>query len=84
MTTELTAKLQQLADLANEIGAEGVWLLRGSKDAYLIYSPTDPPALAKDDPFPIIMNIRFDIADTGVLVIMRFPTDDGEPGIESR
>ncbi|NJN95669.1 MAG: hypothetical protein HC875_16940 [Anaerolineales bacterium] len=81
MTTELTEKLNQLAQLANEIGAEGVWLFRGVKDAYLTYTPNEP---VKVDT-PLIsanLSIRFGIADTGVLLIMRFPDDGGQHGVE--
>ncbi|GIK42373.1 MAG: hypothetical protein BroJett011_62060 [Chloroflexota bacterium] len=83
MTAELTAKLQQLADLANEIGAEGVWLLRGTKDAHLIYTPADS-VVVNGTTIKVNMTIRFDIADTGIIVLMRFPSDGGEPGVESK
>lgn len=83
MPTELTAKLNQLAQLANEIGAEGVWLFRGATDAYLIYTPNEP-VIVNDPLISANLSIRFDIADTGVLVIMRLPNDGGQPGIEHK
>lgn len=88
--------LDQLATMANDAGAEGVWLIRGAKNARLIYIPDAPVIEAainklsqalRDDPLSISFttDIRLDIADAGVLVILRFPASDGEePGIEAK
>ena len=35
----LAGNLDELAALANEVGAEGVFILRGAKDASLTYTP---------------------------------------------
>ncbi|GIK36591.1 MAG: hypothetical protein BroJett011_04240 [Chloroflexota bacterium] len=89
MTAELTEKLNQLAGLANRAGAEGLWLIRGAFNARLIYNPSMTKAeeaawLASDVAVHVNTELRLDIADTGVLVVIRFPADGGEPGVESR
>lgn len=100
--SNLTQHLNDLADLANQIGAEGIWLIRGARDARLLYkvgtdeaSWPDVPGVkvgltvgAADLPgvkVSVDLSLALDLADAGVLVVMRFPTGDGgEPGIESR
>jgi hypothetical protein len=84
----LTAQLAQLAELANEIGAEGVWLIRGGFNARLIYNPSMSSAeeaewLASSEAVHVNMELRLDIADTGIIVLMRFPSDGGEPGVQN-
>lgn len=105
---DCTLHLQNLTDLANQIGAEGIWLIRGAKNAKLLYQPADegepPPNLPGMQLFRGLtvdladlaaemgagakiladLTLNLDIADAGVLVLMRFPADGGEPGIESR
>ena len=80
----LAENLDELTALASEIGAEGVWLVRGVKNAALIYTP--PESIATDIPnIKINLDLRLDLAGAGVLVIMRFPASDGrEVGLEKR
>lgn len=80
MTTELTEKLNQLAELAKQAGAEGIWLIRGAFNARLIYSLSMTKAeeaewLASNEAVRVNTELRLDIADTGVLMVMRFPAD---------
>lgn len=84
--SRLTAQLEELARLANESGAQGVWLIRGAQAAQLTYIPVGnlqqpeiPGAEAS-----LNLSLALDIADAGVLVLMRFPSDGKEPGIEVR
>lgn len=83
----LADHLDELIALANEIGAEGIFLIRGAENALLQYDPTDKP---KTPDIPGVnatfdIGISFHIADAGLLVLIRFPASDGkEPGIESR
>jgi hypothetical protein len=37
----LADNLDELTAIANEIGAEGIWLVRGVKNAALTYTPTE-------------------------------------------
>jgi hypothetical protein len=83
----LTEHLDELVALANEVGAEGIFLIRGAKNAGLEYDPADQPAPPDIPGVNVTANIgiRFEIATAGVLVVIRFPASDGkEPGIESR
>lgn len=71
---KLAGHLGQLAELANQAGAEGVWVIRGSKVPSLIYN-------TEHSVTPVIL----DLEEAGVLVLMRFPASDGgEEGIESK
>jgi len=73
------------AGVAREAGAEGVWFIRGARNARLVYDiiPVDPPYLpgVRTD---ANVSINFNIADAPLLLIARFPNAGGEPGIESR
>jgi predicted DNA-binding WGR domain protein len=92
MTTELTENLNQLANLANQAGAEGIWLLRGA--AYVSLSYVDKgvaeelDAALESPAFEELLKkklISLDLADANLIVVMRFPEGDGgEPGIESK
>lgn len=80
----LTARLEKLAEIANDAGAQGVWFIRGAQNAQLTYIPVGniqqpeiPGAEAS-----LNLSLALDIADAGVLVLMRFPADGGESGIE--
>jgi hypothetical protein len=100
MATELKTKLDQLAELANQAGAEGVWIIRGIKNAQLLYEPTteiEPPdlpgvkkGLSIIGAMPGVrvstsLALALDLAYASVIVVMRFPASDGgEPGIESK
>lgn len=86
MTQHTNPTLDQLADLVNEAGAEGVFIIRGAKNASLIYEPEDyqwpriPGAEASTN-----LSLSLDVADAGILVLIRFPVSDGgEAGIESK
>jgi hypothetical protein len=86
--------LQTLLAVAAEIGAAGCWVIRGATMAHLTYSPDAPVVEAaieklaeelRKGNFDISLNtdIRLDIEDAGVLVLIRFPASDGgESGIE--
>jgi len=78
---ELAEKLTSLTDLANQAGAEGVWLIRGATNARLTY---DADEIKPNDHVNASVSINLALADVGVLVLMRFPADGGEPGIEAR
>lgn len=82
----LTDRLEELAAQANNAGAQGVWLIRGAKDAQLTYGLEAQAAAPKFAGVQSVMNftLALNITDTGVLVIMRFPSDGGESGIEVR
>jgi hypothetical protein len=83
----LAEHLDELVDIANEIGAEGVWLVRGVKNACLTYTPAEE---IKQSDIPGVqasasLSLSLDLADAGVLAVIRFPVSDGrEAGIESR
>lgn len=71
---KLAGHLEQLAELANKAGAEGVWVVRGAKVPTLMYS-------TEHSVTPVIL----DVEEAGVLVLIRFPVGDGrEEGIESK
>ena len=84
----LTKQLNDLADLANQAGAEGIWLIRGAKDVQLTYIASPEAEIPftpglKLSPNPPIVTI--DLVDAEIIVVIRFPAGDGgEPGIESR
>ena len=84
----LAGHLQELTRIANEIGAQGIWLIRGATRARLIYEPAGEEIELPDIPGAQVsgsLDININLADAGVLVVMRFPASDGgEPGIESR
>jgi hypothetical protein len=83
----LAGRLQEISDLANQAGAEGIWLIRGAQDASLTYTP-GPAVELPDLPAGVLGGLNFtlnlEIADTGVLVVMRFPSDGKESGIEAK
>jgi len=85
---KLHPRLNDLAEIAKRAGAEGIWLIRGATDAHLLYTPIGQPGshgIPGLDKVSTSLTIRLDLADAGVLVVMRFPASDGgEPGIESR
>lgn len=69
----LADNLAELTALAGEIGAEGVVVLRGARDAQVTYTAPDLPG------------VSLDVADGGLYVLLRFPASDGgAPGIERR
>jgi hypothetical protein len=72
--------------MANHFGAEGIWLIRGARDARLVYTYGETvPIHVGDVPATSSLGINLDLADAGVLVLIRFPASDGEePGIESK
>lgn len=75
--TDLTERLEGLADAANDIGAEGIWFIRGAHHPRLLYYARE--SSENDTP------INLDIAPGEILVVMRFPAGDGgQAGIESR
>lgn len=70
--------LHELAKLANEMGAQGVWIVRGAKDFEFSYLAMHKGELVMGPP------VGMNIADAGAIVIMRFPIGDDEgEGIES-
>lgn len=77
-------ELKMLTDLANQVGAEGIWLIRGAKDARLVYTPEGETIQPEIPLIRTNLSLSLNIADTGIIVLMRLPSDDGEPGIESR
>lgn len=80
------SNFDQLAALANEMGAEGIWLIRGAKGARLTYIPVSGVEQPEISGIEASINLEFnlEIADAGVLMIARFPNDGGESGIEVR
>lgn len=79
--SNLAEKLTELTDLANQVGAEGVWLVRGATNARLVY---DADEIKPEKRISANVSINLALANAGVLVIIRFPSDGGEPGIEAR
>lgn len=78
MTDEMSDDLERVTAAANAAGAEGIWLVRGVTHAMLMYLPQGQQE----------ENLNWsslNLADTELLVLMRFPAGDGgEPGIEMR
>ncbi len=81
----LAEHLEELTDIANEIGAEGIWLIRGARNATLTYTPEGTVEQPGIPGVAVTMNLNLslELTDAGVLVIIRFPAGDGrEAGIE--
>lgn len=81
--------LDEIANLANNLGAEGVWIIRGANNARLIYEPENSPIRPPNIPGVIAsanLSLSLDIADAGIIILIRFPFSDGhsERGIEVR
>lgn len=72
----LGQRLRRMAQLMNDAGAEGIWLIRGAHDAsLLIVAPDEKNAM-----YPVLL----DIEDANIILIVRFPASDGgEEGIET-
>jgi len=69
----LAENLAETCDILNEIGADGIWLLRGVEDVDVTFTyPNGEPLTMR-------------LADAGLFLVARFPSGDGgEPGIETR
>ena len=81
----LAENLDELTAVANEIGADGIWLVRGVKEATLTYTPTQDIAMPDIPGVKVNLDLSLKFAESGVLVVIRFPTGDGrEAGIEKR
>ncbi len=81
----LADNLDELTTIANEIGAEGIWLVRGVKKAQLIYTPAQTVTRPDIPGVSVNLELSLSLAEAGVLVIMRFPASDGrEAGLEKR
>jgi hypothetical protein len=86
----LAEHLDELTTIANEIGADGIWLVRGVKEATLTYTPTQGVAMPDIPGVKVNLDLSLKLAEAssrgaGVLVVIRFPTSDGrEVGIEKR
>lgn len=75
INTDLAERLEGLVDAANDIGAEGIWIIRGAKHPRLLYFARE--TAENDTP------INLDFAPGEILVVMRFPQGDGgQAGIE--
>ncbi|RPJ59031.1 MAG: hypothetical protein EHM12_07295 [Dehalococcoidia bacterium] len=81
----LAEHLDELSAIANEIGAEGIWLIHGVKKAQLIYTPA-PGVVMPDMPgVNINLDLNLSLTGAGVLVVMRFPAGAGrKAGLEKR
>jgi hypothetical protein len=81
----LAENLGELTAIANQIGAEGIWLVRGVKKTKLIYSPTQTVVMPNLPRVSVNLDLSLNLPDAGVLVIIRFPDSDGrETGLEKR
>lgn len=81
MTSE---QLNNLTELANELGAEGVWLVRNAKDAHFLFGLKDLEQRVNPST-TISTSMSLDLADSDLFVIIRFPAGDGgEAGLEVR
>lgn len=91
----LAENLEEIAEMANQAGAEGVWIIRGAKNASLLYDPPGPPRTPNIPGVKVknVLNIetgkrdgiQLDLADAGVIVVMRFPASTNqEPGVDHR
>jgi hypothetical protein len=69
--------LDRLVETARQLGAGGIWLVRGAEEAILLYSHD----ASADRPEPgLTMQPPHDL-----IVLLRFPTGDGgESGVEFR
>lgn len=74
LDTALAENLAEVCSILGEIGAEGIWIVRGAIAPGLSFTLPGMEAPA-----------YLDIADAGLLLVARFPaTDGGEPGVETR
>ncbi len=78
--------LDEIAALANDAGAQGIWVIRGANNARFVYEPENNP-IRPNIPGVVgsaSLSLSLDIADAGIVVLIRFPFSDGnsEPGIE--
>jgi len=81
----LAENLDELTTIANEIGADGIWLVRGVKEATLTYTPTQGIAMPDIPGVKVNLDLSLKFAESGVLMVIRFPASDGwEAGIEKR
>ena len=70
----LAENLTELTEMANEIGAQGVWIVRDAIAPLLSFALPDREA-----------PVALDMADGGTIVVLRFvASDGGEPGVETR
>jgi len=70
--TALAANLAGVCEMLNEVGAKGVWVLRGVSDVDVSYAANGE-------------RLTLDLAEAGLFLVARFPASDGgETGIESR
>jgi hypothetical protein len=67
----LARNLSLITTMAKRAGAEGIFILRGAEFPTLTYE-------LGDDLAPLEMSI----ATCPTLIIIRFPNDGGEPGVE--
>jgi hypothetical protein len=84
-------QLNELTTLANRLGAEGVWLIRGATGARIKFDwPAELTPAPKYEPvdgaeISTTLGFNLALADAELLVLLRFPIGDGgAPGIESR
>jgi hypothetical protein len=86
--TITSEKVQHLVDLANGLGAQGIWLVRGGLDAQMRFTwPDVEPQKQSGQGLTITsgFGFTFGIADADLIIVMRFPVGDGGPkGVESR
>jgi hypothetical protein len=68
----LARNLSLITTMAKRAGAEGIFILRGAEFPTLTYE------LGDADLAPLEMSI----ASCPTLIIIRFPNDGGEPGVE--
>jgi hypothetical protein len=78
-------RLRELTNLAKDLGARDIWILRGATLAKLIYSfdpDSKPETVLTSDDFNGMINLK---APHELVVIIGFPVNDGwEVGIEKR
>lgn len=77
----LATNLAELTALAGEIGAEGVFILRGAQEVTLSFTAPAMPGVETS----ANRSVALDVAEGGLYVLLRFPAGDGEAGgIEQR
>jgi hypothetical protein len=72
----LADNLEEVILMANEIGAQGIFVIRGAAEPSLTYKAAGPDGEPQ--------NITMNLSDTGTLVVMRFPKDGGPEGVQNR
>jgi hypothetical protein len=80
-------QIKQIIDLANQAGAEGVWVLREAESANLLFrlknGNNNFQHQINGGQVSLSVTMSLELGRADMFVIMRFPQgDDGKPGLE--